>query len=93
GEKLTYAVAALDNVKKEYPNRKIAMSYDISCKLAAHLRKYGIELPYMMMLPKLHAYCHDHACQTMFSPHVLMGLGHFDGEGCERKWSVMAPVI
>ncbi|KAI8834089.1 hypothetical protein BC829DRAFT_448550 [Chytridium lagenaria] len=78
--KLTYAVAALEDIKRDYPNRKIAISYDISCKLCIHLRKFGLEHPYIMMLPKLHAYCHDHGCQSKFSPHVLMGLGHLTGK-------------
>ncbi|KAI8849146.1 hypothetical protein BC829DRAFT_443148 [Chytridium lagenaria] len=41
GEKLTYAVSALEDVKREYPNHKIAISYDIACKLCVHLRKFG----------------------------------------------------
>ncbi|KAI8852121.1 hypothetical protein BC829DRAFT_414698 [Chytridium lagenaria] len=32
GEKLSYAVAALESVRREYPNRKIAWSYDISSR-------------------------------------------------------------
>ncbi|KAI8849766.1 hypothetical protein BC829DRAFT_353760, partial [Chytridium lagenaria] len=48
---------------------------------------------YLMMLPKLHSYCHDHGCQSMFSPQLLMGLGHFDGEGCERRWSLLSRII
>ncbi|KAI8829933.1 hypothetical protein BC829DRAFT_357851, partial [Chytridium lagenaria] len=93
GEKLMYAVSAVEDLRARYPNRKIALSYDIACKLAPHMSKHGLNPPYMMMLPKLHAYCHDHGCQSMFAPQVLMGLGHFDGEGCERRWSLLSSVI
>ncbi|KAI8840955.1 hypothetical protein BC829DRAFT_355372, partial [Chytridium lagenaria] len=93
GEKLVYATSALLDFRRRYPNRKVAFSYDIACKLAPHLEKHGVELPYLMMLPKLHSYCHDHGCQSMFSPQLLMGLGHFDGKGCERRWSLLSRII
>ncbi|KAI8850002.1 hypothetical protein BC829DRAFT_442476 [Chytridium lagenaria] len=93
GEKLMYATTALLDIRKQYPNRKIALSYDICCKLAAHLKIHEVPPPYIMMLPKLHSYCHDHGCQSMFAPQLLLGLGHFDGEGCERQWSILSKII
>ncbi|KAJ3204910.1 hypothetical protein HDU67_009234 [Dinochytrium kinnereticum] len=93
GEKYKYAVAAIQDLHARHSNRKLAVSYDIACKLDTHMKNYDIERPYIMMLPKLHAYCYDHACQSRFSPKVLMGLGHFDGEGCERCWSLFSKII
>ncbi|KAI8838667.1 hypothetical protein BC829DRAFT_345405, partial [Chytridium lagenaria] len=50
-------------------------------------------VPYITMVPKLHAYCHDKGCQAGYGPHICMGIGTADLEGSERRWSDMAPVI
>ncbi|KAI8834847.1 hypothetical protein BC829DRAFT_448321 [Chytridium lagenaria] len=93
-KKLMYAVSAVEDLRARYPNRKNRTKlryHDVSKKLI-FMSKHWLN-PYMMMLPKLYAYCHDHGCQLMFMPQVLMGLGHFDGEGCTRRWSLLSSVI
>ncbi|KAI8844901.1 hypothetical protein BC829DRAFT_419698 [Chytridium lagenaria] len=41
GRKVSYATSALLEFRQRYPNRKVAFSYDIACKLAPHLEKHG----------------------------------------------------
>ncbi|KAI8837052.1 hypothetical protein BC829DRAFT_376981, partial [Chytridium lagenaria] len=88
-----YAVNAIQHFHARFPNRKLAFFYDVGCKLHPHLLKHGQEPPYILMVPKLHAYCHDKGCQSRFSAQACMGVGSFDGEGSERVWSALAPVI
>ncbi|KAI6108658.1 hypothetical protein EV401DRAFT_1871018, partial [Pisolithus croceorrhizus] len=35
----------------------------------------------------MHAYGHEWACQLVYNPRIVKGLGLSDGEGTERLWS------
>jgi hypothetical protein len=43
-------------------------------------------------LPVWHAAAHETSCQAQNSLTYLEGVGHTDGEGIERTWSVLNPV-
>lgn len=40
-----------------------------------------------------HAYVHEWGCQLDYNPRLNNGWGLSDGEGLERKWSELSPLI
>ncbi|KDO33211.1 hypothetical protein SPRG_19390 [Saprolegnia parasitica CBS 223.65] len=73
GEKLCYATTVVDDLAKRYKGSKLCISYDIACKLVAHVAKHRKKAPDTVqpdiaVLPALHAYAHN-------------------GEAIERIWS------
>jgi hypothetical protein len=40
-----------------------------------------------------HAYVHEWKCQVKFNPRFNVGWGMSDGEGLERLWSLLAPLV
>ena len=44
-------------------------------------------------LSVFHAYAHNWLCQMRFNPRLIKGFGYSDGEGTERFWSFLAPLI
>lgn len=94
GEKYMYATTMLYNLRKQFPQDKLALFYDIGCHLAVHLPKQNPQLlPYISALPALHSYCHGNECQAKYSPKNVFGLGHTDGEDAERFWSRLANFV
>ena len=41
----------------------------------------------------MHAYGHEWACQLVYNPQLIQGLGLSDGEGTERLWSRFIQLI
>lgn len=41
----------------------------------------------------MHAYGHEWACQLVYNPRIIEGLGLTDGEGTERLWSRFIKLI
>ena len=41
----------------------------------------------------MHAYGHEWACQLVYNPRLIEGLGLTDGEGTERLWSCFIKLI
>ena len=41
----------------------------------------------------MHAYGHEWACQLVYNPRLIQGLGLSDGEGTERLWSRFIKLI
>ena len=41
----------------------------------------------------MHAYGHEWACQLVYNPRLISGLGLSDGEGTERLWSRFIKLI
>jgi len=41
----------------------------------------------------MHAYGHEWACQLIYNPQLIQGLGLSDGEGTERLWSRFIKLI
>ncbi|KAJ3223155.1 hypothetical protein HDU78_011409 [Chytriomyces hyalinus] len=83
----------------QYPNCELALSYDVICKEVAHLQQLymqqtKIEMPYIAVLPVMHAQAHSKECQVKFSQRIIAGLGtKLDGEGVERENSRLAKSI
>ncbi|KAF9520748.1 hypothetical protein BS47DRAFT_1286508, partial [Hydnum rufescens UP504] len=44
-------------------------------------------------LPALHAYGHQFVCQITYHPHKIEAFGRTDGEGTERFWNSISPLI
>jgi hypothetical protein len=40
-----------------------------------------------------HAYVHEWGCQLDYNPRLNIGWGLSDGEGMERKWSGLNPLV
>ncbi|KAJ7749884.1 hypothetical protein B0H16DRAFT_1318981 [Mycena metata] len=82
----------------------LAISYDIACQWQINLRKRLESLPerlhldlalitLLFALPVWHAAVHELACQNENSLTYLDGVGRTDGEGIERTWSVLNPIL
>ncbi|KAI8828337.1 hypothetical protein BJ741DRAFT_653659 [Chytriomyces cf. hyalinus JEL632] len=99
GERLLYCDTVIQMVRKQYPNRELILSYDVICKEIAHLQqpymlRTKVEMPYIAVLPVMHAQAHSKECQIKFSPRIIAGLGtKLDGEGVERENSRLAKSI
>ncbi|KAJ3241143.1 hypothetical protein HDU77_011048, partial [Chytriomyces hyalinus] len=99
GERLLYCDTVIEMICEQYPNRELALSYDVMCKEVAHLQQpymhqTKIEMPYIAVLPVMHAQAHSKECQVKFSPRIIAGLGtKLDGEGVERENSRLAKSI
>ncbi|KAJ3244065.1 hypothetical protein HDU77_010073 [Chytriomyces hyalinus] len=64
GERLLYCDTAIEMIREQYPNRELALSYDVMCKEVAHLQQpymlqTKIEMPYIAVLPAMHAQAHS----------------------------------
>ncbi|KAI8840099.1 hypothetical protein BJ741DRAFT_597931 [Chytriomyces cf. hyalinus JEL632] len=99
GERLLYCDTVIQMIREQYPNRELALSYDVICKEVAHLQQpymlqTKIKMPYIAVLPVMHAQAHSKECQVKFSPRIIAGLGtKLDGEGVERENSRLAKSI
>ncbi|KAJ3230490.1 hypothetical protein HDU78_008290 [Chytriomyces hyalinus] len=99
GERLLYCDTVIQMLCEQYPNRELAFSYDMICKEVAHLQtpymqQTKIEMPYISVLPVMHAQAHSKECQVKFSPQIIAGLGtKLDGEGVERENARLAKSI
>ncbi|TPX78723.1 hypothetical protein CcCBS67573_g00104 [Chytriomyces confervae] len=86
GERLLYCDTVIQQLREQYPNRELALSYDVICKEVAHLQQpymqqTNIETPYIAVLPVMHAQAHSKECQVKFSPRIIAGLGTKLDEG------------
>ncbi|KAH9454607.1 hypothetical protein Pst134EB_014678 [Puccinia striiformis f. sp. tritici] len=78
-------------------NREVRVLYDISCNLKKfidlrhlfpedqHRLRFGTSV--------FHSYVHNWKCQLEFSPRYNTGWGLTDGEGLERLWSYLSPLV
>ena len=90
GEKLKYADACIERLRKRFPHSKQAFGYDIMCDGVAHISLHGddgLRLPDICFIDALHSYCHGPVCQARFGAQNVMGLGTFAGVITEQKWS------
>ncbi|KAF9512719.1 hypothetical protein BS47DRAFT_1297322 [Hydnum rufescens UP504] len=98
GEKQYYILTLIDKLFKELPiNFTVSFLYDIACQLHHSMSKWGL-LPewfwrIIFGIPALHVYGHQYVCQIMYHPHKVEAFGRTDGEGTERVWSLMSPII
>ncbi|KAJ7716210.1 hypothetical protein B0H16DRAFT_1801736 [Mycena metata] len=82
----------------------IAISYDIVCQWKIHFAERMDKMPdrlkldlalitLLFALPVWHALAHEKECQTENSLTYQVGVGRTDGEGIERTWSVVNPIL
>lgn len=81
--------------------QKILVSYDIKCQwgqklwsyrhglLPARLQVNTDRLCVDTVIPKFHLQAHKPSCHFTYSLNFRVGVGHTDGEGIERDWSVL----
>ncbi|OAV89208.1 hypothetical protein PTTG_28768 [Puccinia triticina 1-1 BBBD Race 1] len=90
GEKLYYPVLLLRRILTDFPNSKIGILYDIGCQLETHIKKQPNLLFGTLVF---HAYVHKWLCQVKYNPQLNKWWGLSNGEGLERLWSFLSPLI
>ena len=98
GEKQHYALALIRRWFKHLPlDFKVGLLYDIGCQLERSCCRWGFlmdVLPCIVFgISIFHAFSHQWACQIVYHPRKCVGFGLSDGEGCERFWSAIKPLI
>ncbi|KAF9231394.1 hypothetical protein BU15DRAFT_90924 [Melanogaster broomeanus] len=98
GKKQHYALALINRFFQHVDNAFVlGLLYDIGCQLEHSCCKWGFLQDY---LPRIcfgisvfHAFGHQWPCQLLYHLRKYMGFGLSDGEGCERFWSAIRPLI
>ncbi|KIJ61378.1 hypothetical protein HYDPIDRAFT_31467 [Hydnomerulius pinastri MD-312] len=99
GEKQHYALALIEKLVENIPHdMNIGLLYDIGCQLECSWRKWGffedaILSRFEFVISVFHPYGHQWPCQIIYHPRKRQGFGLSDGEGCERLWSALKPLI
>ncbi|POW14671.1 hypothetical protein PSTT_02851 [Puccinia striiformis] len=98
GEKRSLPLALLRKLFLDVePDRTVGILYDIGCSLDkfCQLRELLIEeRPRIRFGTSVfHAYAHNWLCQLGYHPRFNVGWGLSDGEGLERMWSFLSPLI
>lgn len=83
-----YPLSILDKLQQIYPDPKL-IGYDIGCafKKTAANSSFGPSLKTKFVIPSMHGYAHNRACQLGHHPKYIAGAGLEDFEGCERVFS------
>ncbi|KAH9446331.1 hypothetical protein Pst134EA_030252 [Puccinia striiformis f. sp. tritici] len=78
-------------------NRPVGVLYDIGCSLDKYIKVRGLlpEFTNQMMFGTsiFHSYVHNWMCQLDYNPRLNTGWGLSDGEGLERMWSYLSPLV
>ncbi|KIJ08728.1 hypothetical protein PAXINDRAFT_88440, partial [Paxillus involutus ATCC 200175] len=99
GEKQHYALALIQQLTQHIPDdMRVGLLYDIGCQLEHSWRKFkffanSILSRFHFAISVFHAYGHQWPCQVVYHPRKRQGFGLSDGEGCERLWSTLKPLI
>ncbi|KAI5985803.1 hypothetical protein EDC04DRAFT_2873645 [Pisolithus marmoratus] len=99
GKQQKYSVTLIDHLFSLLPPQaNIVVLYDVGCVLARSLCWFDIfDQAIMSCLhfatTVMHAYGHEWACQLVYNPCLITGLGLSDGEGTERLWSCFIKLI
>ncbi|KIJ11573.1 hypothetical protein PAXINDRAFT_31481, partial [Paxillus involutus ATCC 200175] len=99
GEKQYYALALIQRLFNHLPSdMSVGLLYDIGCQLERSCRKWeffseAILSRLTFAIAVFHAYGHQWPCQVIYHPRKRVGFGLSDGEGCERLWSFLKPLI
>ncbi|KIJ06445.1 hypothetical protein PAXINDRAFT_29868, partial [Paxillus involutus ATCC 200175] len=99
GEKHYYALALIQRLFNHLPSdMSVGLLYDIGCQLEQSCRKWeffseAILSRLTFAIAVFHAYGHQWPCQVIYHPRKRIGFGLSDGEGCERLWSFLKPLI
>ncbi|KAI7956460.1 hypothetical protein MJO28_003555 [Puccinia striiformis f. sp. tritici] len=97
GEKLYYPLSIIRNFLVDFPDYKVGVLYDIGCHLEAHIKKRNLLSDRIADLQfgtsVFHAYVHEWSCQVKYNPRFNDGWGLTDGEGLERFWLFLSPLV
>ncbi|KDQ11852.1 hypothetical protein BOTBODRAFT_113727 [Botryobasidium botryosum FD-172 SS1] len=98
GEQQHYALALIVQLFLHLPSFwRIGLLYDIACQLHRSLVKWDLLPEYLHRLvfgvSVFHAYGHQWPCQLVYHPRKRTEFGLTDGEGCERFWYAISPLI
>ncbi|KAH9806840.1 hypothetical protein DFH28DRAFT_905432 [Melampsora americana] len=97
GEKMYYPLALIQSLLDDFPNLRVGILYDIGCHLDKHIKKKNKLPEYQRRIvlgtSVFHAYVHSWGCQLQYNPRFLQYWGLSDGEGLERLWSDLTPLI
>jgi len=96
GERFIDVAHLLCSVMNEMPSNQVFhITYDIGCRLEPYFRTRHPDFHNRMvfMINAFHAYAHEMKCQVQFGPKYTEGGGETDGEGPERHWSTLAPLV
>ncbi|KAF8836118.1 hypothetical protein BDN67DRAFT_992220 [Paxillus ammoniavirescens] len=88
----------LERWKYQLPNDFcVSVLYNIGCQLEHSCCKWGflenIFPQISFTISVFHAFGHQWPCQLIYHPCKRTGFGLSDGEGCERFWSAIRPLI
>ncbi|OAV85749.1 hypothetical protein PTTG_30297 [Puccinia triticina 1-1 BBBD Race 1] len=98
GEGRCLPMAILERLFKEIqPQMKLRVLYDIGCSLDKFIKIRKLlpsETPRMKFATSIfHSYVHEWECQMKYNPRYNVGWGLSDGEGLERLWSYLSPLV
>ncbi|KAH9807539.1 hypothetical protein DFH28DRAFT_914743 [Melampsora americana] len=97
GEKMYYPLSLIQSLLDDFPEMRVGILYDIGCHLDKHIKKQGKIPEYQRRIilgtSVFHAYVHSWGCQLHYNPRYLDFWGLSDGEGLERLWSDLTPLI
>ncbi|OAV93382.1 hypothetical protein PTTG_27325 [Puccinia triticina 1-1 BBBD Race 1] len=96
-EKLYYPISILGRIVSEFPHSRIGVLYDIGCQLETHIKKrsffFDRQSDLMFGTSVFHSDVHEWSCQVKYNPRLNKSWGLSDGEGLERLWSNLSPLI
>ncbi|KAI7942221.1 hypothetical protein MJO28_012248 [Puccinia striiformis f. sp. tritici] len=98
GEQRCLPVTLVDKlIAHSEGDRQIGILYDIGCSLDKYMGTRGLLQEHRHRLSfgtsVFHAYVHNWICQLDYHPRLNEGWGLSDGEGLERLWSYLSPLI
>jgi len=98
GEKQHNVLCLLLKLFGNIPRKmRIGLLYDIGCQLHRSCEKFDFLSNYrdriIFGISVFHAYGHQWPCQIIYHPRKCKEFGLSDGEGCERFWSSIKPLI
>ncbi|KIK23749.1 hypothetical protein PISMIDRAFT_50762, partial [Pisolithus microcarpus 441] len=94
GEQQKYGIALIDHLFSLLPPQaNVVVLYDVGCILSCLLSRVFITSCLRFATTAMHAYGHEWACQLVYNPCLISGLGLSDGEGTEHLWSHFIKLI
>ncbi|KAI7938829.1 hypothetical protein MJO28_014408 [Puccinia striiformis f. sp. tritici] len=98
GEQRLYPMAIIQTLLSVIePKRQVGILYDIGCTMGKYIDRRQLIPKYRSQITfgtsVFHAYAHNWLCQLEFHPRFNKGWGLSDGEGLERMWSYLSPLV
>ncbi|KAI7966756.1 hypothetical protein MJO29_000033 [Puccinia striiformis f. sp. tritici] len=98
GEQRLYPMAIIQTLLSVIePKRQVGILYDIGCTMDKYIDRRHLIPEYRSQITfgtsVFHAYAHNWLCQLEFHPRFNKGWGLSDGEGLERMWSYLSPLV